>query len=144
MGVGDVLLRLDLQTERYDLVRSDPLWRLFSPTPPPGLDQAKTFGTKIPGKPRFPQIDERTEVTPPGQSPPPGEPPEPQLVNKLAELKMIRSLQVRIYNRTQRYGQMIGGDQAETAELLDALKELAERQQRVYQATSDLQLGRND
>jgi arabinofuranan 3-O-arabinosyltransferase len=71
MGVGDVLLRMDMQTERYDLVRSDPLWRIFSPTPPPGLEPARTFGTKIPGKPKFPQIDERTLVTPPGKSPPP-------------------------------------------------------------------------
>lgn len=71
MSVGDVLLRLDMQTERYDLIRSDPLWRLFSPNPPPGLEPARTFGTKIPGKPKFPQIDERTLVTPPGKSPPP-------------------------------------------------------------------------
>ncbi len=71
MAVGDVLLRLDLQTERYDLVRSDPLWRIFSPNPPPGLEPARTFGTKIPGHPKFPQIDERTIVTPPGKSPPP-------------------------------------------------------------------------
>ena len=69
MSVGDVLLRLDMQTERYDLVRSDPLWRLFSPNPPPGLEPARTFGTKIPGHPKFPQIDERTLVTPPGKSP---------------------------------------------------------------------------
>jgi len=82
--------------------------------------------------------------TPPGQSgsgPPPG---EMELVDKLAELKMIRSLQVRIYNRTKRYGEMIGGEQAETAELIDALRNLAERQERVHRATADLQLGRNE
>ncbi len=82
--------------------------------------------------------------TPPGQQPAAGQPTEPELVHKLAELKMIRSLQMRIYNRTQRYGQMIEGEQAETGELLDALKNLAERQQRVYQATADLRQGRND
>jgi hypothetical protein len=73
-----------------------------------------------------------------------GEPPEPPLVDKLAELKMIRSLQMRINTRTQRYGKMIEGEQAETEELLEALKDLSERQQRVYQATADLQQGRND
>ena len=57
---------------------------------------------------------------------------------------MIRSLQMRINKRTQRYGEMIEGEQAETAELLEALEDLAERQQRVYQATADLQQGRND
>jgi hypothetical protein len=82
--------------------------------------------------------------TRPGQAPPAGEPAEPPLVNKLAELKMIRSLQMRIYKRTQRYGEMIGGEQAETADLLEALKDLAERQQRVYQAPADLEQGRND
>jgi hypothetical protein len=80
----------------------------------------------------------------PGQSSPPGEQGEPELVNKLAELKMIRSLQARIYQRTQRFGEMIEGEQAETAELLEALADLAERQQRVYRATADLRQGRND
>jgi hypothetical protein len=73
-----------------------------------------------------------------------GQPTEPQLVDKLAELKMIRSLQMRIYQRTQRYGQMIEGEQAETVELLEALKDLAQRQQRVHKATTDLQQGQND
>ena len=73
-----------------------------------------------------------------------GQPTEPQLVDKLAELKMIRSLQMRIYQRTQRYGQMIEGEQAEAAELIEALRELAERQQRVHKATADLGKGRND
>ena len=82
--------------------------------------------------------------TPPGQLPMAGQPTEPQLVDKLAELKMIRSLQMRIYQRTQRYGQMIEGEQAEAAELIEALRELAERQQRVHKATADLEKGRND
>ena len=82
--------------------------------------------------------------TPPGQSPPAGQPTDPPLVDKLAELKMIRSLQMRINRRTQRYGKIIEGEQAETPELLEALAKLAERQQRVYQATNDLSQGRND
>jgi hypothetical protein len=57
---------------------------------------------------------------------------------------MIRALQMRINRRTQRYGAMIDGEQAQTPELLDALAKLAERQQRVYQATYDLSQGRND
>jgi hypothetical protein len=51
---------------------------------------------------------------------------------------------MRINKSTQRYGQMIEGEQAETDELLEALEDLAKRQQRVYQATADLELGRND
>jgi hypothetical protein len=73
-----------------------------------------------------------------------GSPTEPQLVDKLAELKMIRSLEVRIHQRTQRYGQMIEGEEAATAELLKALADLAERQQRVHRATIDLHQGQND
>jgi hypothetical protein len=82
--------------------------------------------------------------TPPGQSPPAGEPNDPPLVEKLAELKMIRSLQMRINRRTQRYGELIEGEQAEKPELMEALSRLSERQQRVFQATSDLSQGRND
>jgi hypothetical protein len=82
--------------------------------------------------------------TPPGQQPAAGQPPEPPLVDKLAELKMIRSLQMRINLRTQRYGKMIAGEQAETPDLIAALKALAEKQQRVFQATADLEQGRND
>jgi hypothetical protein len=88
--------------------------------------------------------DLEKKKTPRGQSPAAGQQAEPPLVDKLAELKMIRSLQMRIYKRTQRYGEMIEGEQAETAELLEALADLAERQQRVYQATADLEQGRND
>ncbi len=82
--------------------------------------------------------------TRPGQSPPAGQPGDPPLVDKLAELKMIRALQMRINRRTQSYAKIIEGEQAETPELLDALAKLAERQQRVYQATNDLSQGRND
>jgi hypothetical protein len=82
--------------------------------------------------------------TPRGQQPPVGMMAEPPLVDKLAELKMIRSLQMRINRRTQRYGEMIAGQRADTPELLDALERLADRQQRVYQATRDLSQGRNE
>jgi hypothetical protein len=88
--------------------------------------------------------DLENKKSPSGQPGGSGEPPEPPLVEKLAELKMIRSLQMRINLRTQRYGKMIEGEQAETEELLEALKDLAERQQRVHQAAADLQRGYND
>jgi hypothetical protein len=81
--------------------------------------------------------------TPPGQ-PAAGQPPEPPLVHKLAELKLIRSQQVRINRRTQRYAEMIGGNQAETDSLLEALGALAEREESLQQATYDLSKGLND
>jgi hypothetical protein len=88
--------------------------------------------------------DLEKKKTPPGQQRPAGEPTEPPLVDKLAELKLIRALQMRINLRTQRYGKMIEGEQAETDDLLEALKDLSDRQQRVYQATTDLNQSRND
>ena len=87
--------------------------------------------------------DHEKNRTPPGQMPA-GELPEPPLVDKLAELKMIRSLQVRINRRTKRYAEMIATDHAETPEMIEALSRLAERQKRVYQATTDLSQGKND
>jgi hypothetical protein len=66
------------------------------------------------------------------------------LVDKLAELKMIRALQMRINIRTQRYSKLIQGEQAENAELVDALKRLAERQERVYRVTHDLSSGKTE
>ena len=79
-----------------------------------------------------------------GEMPSAGQSPEPALVNKIAELKMIRSLQLRINRRTQRYGEMVDGEQASSADLVEALQDLGQRQERVYRATKDLSLGRND
>lgn len=78
------------------------------------------------------------------QSPPPsGEPQEPPLVDALAELKMIRALQMRVNRRTQTYSELIDGEQAVQADLLAALEELAQRQERIFRATKDIAIGRN-
>ena len=57
---------------------------------------------------------------------------------------MIRALQMRINTRTERYSKLIEGEQAENAELVDALQRLAERQQRVYKVTHDLSSGKTE
>lgn len=67
-----------------------------------------------------------------------GQPGEKPLVDQLAELRMIRSLQVRVNKRTQQYGAMIEGEQAKETELIEALEELALRQQKIFQATREL------
>ena len=56
---------------------------------------------------------------------------------------MIRALQMRINRRTKRYGEMIEGQQALEAELLEALDHLADREERVFRATLDLHQGAN-
>ncbi len=72
-----------------------------------------------------------------------GEGKDPPLVDLLAELRMIRTLQMRVNLRTDRYSKMIEGEQANNAELLQALAKLAERQQRIFAITRDLQKGKN-
>jgi hypothetical protein len=88
------------------------------------------------------QRDKQEGKPRPGQ---PGEPQDPGLVDKLAELKMLRSLQMRVNMRTQRYSKLIGGEtgQSDAPELLDALQRLAEREERIYRATRDIVLGKN-
>jgi len=72
-----------------------------------------------------------------------GQQQDQELVDKLAELKMLRTLQLRINNRTRRLGREVEGEQAENAEVVDQLQDLAERQARVQKATYDISTGRN-
>jgi hypothetical protein len=72
-----------------------------------------------------------------------GAPGEKPLVDQLAELRMIRALQVRINRRTRDYGAMIEGEQALRDDLLEALDQLALRQQKIFQATRDLEKDEN-
>jgi len=73
----------------------------------------------------------------------PIQPQDPPLVDVLAELKMIRALQMRVNRRTQRYSKLIQGQQADHPELLEALDRLADRQAEIFRITRDLQLGKN-
>jgi hypothetical protein len=88
------------------------------------------------------QRDRQSKKPPPGGG---GQPQDPPLVDRLAELKMIRALQMRVNTRTQRYAKLVNGDlgQGDTPELLDALRRLAEREQRIFRATRDIVVGKN-
>ncbi|HEX7446586.1 MAG TPA: hypothetical protein VF306_03515 [Pirellulales bacterium] len=74
-----------------------------------------------------------------------GEQQEPPLVDQLAELRMIRALQMRVNKRTQEYAKLVAGDegQADQPELLEALEKLGQREARIHRATRDLVLGKN-
>jgi hypothetical protein len=77
-----------------------------------------------------------------------GQPQEQPLVDQIAELKMIRALQMRVNTRTDRYAQLLDDiddpkGQATDDELLQALNRLAEREQRVHRITRDIVLGKN-
>jgi len=77
------------------------------------------------------------------QDTPPTEPQDPPLVDMIAELKMIRALQVRVKRRTDRYSKLTDRQQATSPELVEALRRLAEREARIYRITRDLEMGKN-
>ncbi len=81
----------------------------------------------------------------PGQ---PGAGGDPPLVDVLAELKMIRSLQVRVNSRTKRYARLLDDPndptgQAMADDLRRAIGKLSDLQSRIQQITRDIALGKN-
>ncbi|MEW4490458.1 hypothetical protein AB1L42_20400 [Thalassoglobus sp. JC818] len=78
-----------------------------------------------------------------GQPGQPSEPDDPSLVNQIAELKMIRSLQLQINRITQQIGTENDPSVPLDADQLDLIDDLARRQQRIQKATYDLSVGRN-
>ena len=72
-----------------------------------------------------------------------GQPQDKPLVDALSELKMLRSLQLRINRRTRQLGRMTEGDQASEPELRKQFKTLSGRESRIQRATYDLSTGRN-
>ncbi len=72
-----------------------------------------------------------------------GQPGDPPLVDGLAELKMIRALQMRVNRRTRRYAALTKGDQTPGPEMLRRLDDLSERQQRIVEVTRDIVTGKN-
>ncbi|MFK7822201.1 MAG: hypothetical protein AB8G99_26130 [Planctomycetaceae bacterium] len=63
---------------------------------------------------------------------------DPVLVEMLAELRMLRTLQKRINRRTKQIGRELKTDQAQDSDLLQQLDRLAERQIRIRQTAIDL------
>ncbi len=70
MSAGDLLLRSDLQVDRYNLARPEALWRLLSP-PPAGVGEPNGYGRDLGGPLDFPLLDERTLALPAGTDEPP-------------------------------------------------------------------------
>lgn len=59
MGAGDVLLRGDLQTDRFDLVSAEDAWRLLtSPDTAAGLEAPRRYGRSVPGRLRYPPLED--------------------------------------------------------------------------------------
>jgi uncharacterized protein involved in exopolysaccharide biosynthesis len=96
----------------------------------------------------------KSKQQPPGQS---GPPPDPKLIDLLAELKMIRSMQKRVNARTELYGKQYAGEQAPPPEkaanpdererydrIQTELKDLSKRQQKIGKVTHDIATGKNE
>ncbi|MBX3451863.1 MAG: hypothetical protein KF777_20055 [Planctomycetaceae bacterium] len=72
-----------------------------------------------------------------------GQPQNQALVDQLSELKMLRALQYRINRRTRQLGRLIDGEQASDPDLVGQLRGLADRQDRLREATRNLVTERN-
>ncbi|MFM7270794.1 MAG: alpha-(1-_3)-arabinofuranosyltransferase family protein [Actinomycetes bacterium] len=90
LGVGDIVVRNDLQTDRYNLVRPRQVWRDFR-APQGGLGTPRTFGTRIPGAPVYPQVDEQALAFPADE----GDPPPVAVVPVLRPGSVVRTHSVR-------------------------------------------------
>jgi hypothetical protein len=77
-----------------------------------------------------------------GQSQP-GPPQNQKLIDLLAELKMIRAMQMRVNSRTKVYAQRYPGEQAEDPDIQKELAELAQRQMKIFDATNNIAKGKN-
>lgn len=68
---------------------------------------------------------------------------DPALLDLLAELRMIRALQMRVLQRTEKWSKLYKGEQASDPELFPELRDLAQRQLKIYQMMDHLAKGRN-
>ncbi|HMF20470.1 MAG TPA: hypothetical protein VKE98_24890 [Gemmataceae bacterium] len=80
--------------------------------------------------------------SPPSNSPPP-QPQDQKLLDQIAELKMIRSMQIRVNSRTTIYGKQYNGEQAGEPAIVRELRNLSERQERIFEVTNRIAKGDN-
>ena len=78
--------------------------------------------------------------------PPGGPPPDSKLLELIQELKLIRSLQIRVNTRTTTYGRMYQakeGEQTADPRIRQELLQLSDRQERIFDITNRLAKGDN-
>lgn len=78
-----------------------------------------------------------------GQPQQQGQPQDPALVDQIAELKMIRSLQLQVNRITQQLGTEVVNPSSVDADQQTLIDDIAQRQKRIQEATYDLSVGRN-
>jgi len=94
---------------------------------------------------------------PPPKDQPPPKPADPKLIDGLAELKMIASMQNRINQRTKLYGEQYKGEQLPSAdvgktpeeqkqltEIRDQFEDLTNRQSKLGKVAHDIATGKNE
>lgn len=91
---------------------------------------------------------DQEERQPPEGQPGEGSPEDPGLVDMIAELKMIKAMQLRVNSRTTRYSELLENPQdlvgqAQAAELQEAIVKLGERELDCQRITRDIVLGKN-
>jgi hypothetical protein len=87
-------------------------------------------------------LEKKQQQAQEGQPPPSGEQEQP-LVENLAELKLIRTMETRIQKTTNRYSEQLKLGDSKAEEIEPLLKDLSDRQLRLYRITRDLVMKRN-
>jgi hypothetical protein len=93
------------------------------------------------------------KASPPKPPGPPGKPPKPGLIDEIAELKMIRSMQDKVNKRTTIYGKQYPDEQVpvnvpdpKVKEQMDSirqeLQDLSKRQDKIHKITDDIAKGK--
>jgi hypothetical protein len=78
--------------------------------------------------------------SPPSSS---GPPPDQKLLDQIAELKMILAMQLRVNTRTRIYGAQYQGEQTADPNIGRELRNLSERQERIFEVTNKISKGDN-
>jgi len=85
---------------------------------------------------------QRQQEQPQGQPQPGQQPGEQPLVEQIAELRLIRTMETRIMSTTERYARMVE-ESADVGDVLPLIRDLAERQSNLYRVTRDIVQKRN-
>lgn len=72
-----------------------------------------------------------------------GTPPPQELIDKLAELRMIKAMQMRVNSRTTQWGKLYEGEEARDPAIVNELNDLGKRQLRIWNVTDNIAKGRN-
>jgi hypothetical protein len=87
------------------------------------------------------KLDDKKPPPPSNGSPPPQA--DPKLLNKIQELKMVRAMQLRVNARTTLYSKEYPGEQADDAAIRRELRNLSDRQERIFDVTRNISKGDN-